>query len=339
MGGTHVAYANDFYTLLMNPAALAEMPKTIGILELTTGIHGPLLKLIKPMIDLSNSDGSSIPDMSWISEVFGKKGGYIGFDLGGPISGGFINKGFGIGLFNRTFVDVSIRGNNIGYTVNEDVFLTGGYGYKILNRGSHVLDIGLLGKIFYRFSMDNIFSLFSLIDSGEITFPLTNTFGFGFDMGVQYTWAEALTTAIAYRDFVSPAYSSRYTSFDMLGGAAETLPVAFVRPSLDIGVAYKVPIPFGALNLMLDYRDFTDLIIPQSYIVRNPILNIGLGAEYTLFNILSFRAGLADMLPAVGIGLHVRGFAMDFAIKGKEIGLDPGVQPVYVIELGILSRL
>jgi hypothetical protein len=157
-------------------------------------------------------------------------------------------------------------------------------------------------------------------------------------MGVQYIWAEALTAAVAYRDFVSPAFSSRYSSFD-LSQKPESLPVTFVQPGLDIGVAYKVPIPFGKLNVMLDYRNFTDLIMPQSYVARNPILNLGLGAEYTLFNILSLRAGLTDMLPAVGIGLGVRGFALDFAVKGKEMGLDPGVRPIYVIELGVLVRI
>jgi hypothetical protein len=87
--------------------------------------------------------------------------------------------------------------------------------------------------------------------------------------------------------------------------------------------------------IMMDYQNFMDLF---SLLPRNPILNIGIGAELVLLNVLSLRAGIADALPAVGFGLDLSFMKIDFALRGKELGLEPGMNPTYAVDLGLLFR-
>ncbi|MDR1142753.1 MAG: hypothetical protein LBK77_00885, partial [Spirochaetaceae bacterium] len=61
-------------------------------------------------------------------------------------------------------------------------------------------------------------------------------------------------------------------------------------------------------------------------------------AEITLLKILRLRAGIAEALPSVGFGIDMKILAFDFAIRGRELGLDPGIQPVYAVDLGFLFR-
>jgi hypothetical protein len=89
------------------------------------------------------------------------------------------------------------------------------------------------------------------------------------------------------------------------------------------------------LVVMADYHDIFDLF---SLIPRNPILNIGMGVEVTVLNALAFRAGIKDALPALGFGLDLTFMSLDFSIFGRELGLDPGIQPVYAMSLGLLFR-
>jgi hypothetical protein len=89
------------------------------------------------------------------------------------------------------------------------------------------------------------------------------------------------------------------------------------------------------MTVMADYRDILDF---TSLISRNPILNIGAGLELTVLNVLSFRVGITDALPSFGLGLDLTFMTLDFAIRGKELGLDPGIQPVYGLDLGLLFR-
>jgi hypothetical protein len=331
MGGVHRAYAKDFHSLLINPAALSGMEKTIGFAELSASLYG--LDIMTSALDMAQAGFTNDKLSKFLKST---KRLALGADIGGPLSAGLIINGFGIGVFDRIHADIGMKGTNVTVTANADVFLTGGYGFNVLRKESHALDVGATAKIFYRFSVAETIRILSLIDSTEVPLNAVESFGFGFDLGVQYTWAEALTVALVCRDIVSPAFPVQYSLLE--GGAKESLESVLLYPDLGIGVAYKVPIPFGDLNLMADYRDFTDLISPAAIVPRNGILNFNFGAEYILFNFLSLRLGLGDMLPSVGLGLRIKKISFDFAVRGKELGLDPGVNPVYVLDMGLLFR-
>jgi hypothetical protein len=153
-----------------------------------------------------------------------------------------------------------------------------------------------------------------------------------------------LSAAIVCYDLYSPVLLTPYDSLadfnDKSGPSDGSASYATVDRRLDLGFRYRIRSIaiekyISAITIMADYRDFLDLF---SLISRNPILNVGLGLEIKVLNALSFRFGLTDALPAFGMGLNLSFVTLDFAIHGKELGLDPGVQPAYALDLGLLVR-
>jgi hypothetical protein len=87
------------------------------------------------------------------------------------------------------------------------------------------------------------------------------------------------------------------------------------------------------LVVAADWRDvFSD---PNDYQKRNPALNLGLGAQLSLLSMFKFRVGISDALPSIGIGVDLGVFEISLAYYGKELGLDPGINPVAALDLTI----
>jgi hypothetical protein len=188
-------------------------------------------------------------------------------------------------------------------------------------------------------------SLFEIEDI--VNQSLVNNFtaylGVGFDLGVRYTLANALSLALVCYDVYSPVLKSTYRSlgdfFDRQD-PIEAQSYATVTRRLDLGLMYRIRSPFlhryiSSLAVMVDYQNFMDFF---SLVPRNPILNVGIGAELVILNALSLRAGIVDALPSIGFGLDLSFMKIDFAIRGKELGLDPGMQSTYGVDLGLLFR-
>jgi len=81
-----------------------------------------------------------------------------------------------------------------------------------------------------------------------------------------------------------------------------------------------------SLVFALDYKDILDLASP---VPRNPILNVGLGVEARVLEIVTLRAGIDEALLSTGIGLDLGVFTINLAAYGAELGLDPGDRPYY----------
>jgi len=60
--------------------------------------------------------------------------------------------------------------------------------------------------------------------------------------------------------------------------------------------------------------------------------------EVTLLDVFQLRAGIADALPALGLGIDFSFMRFDLAMRGVELGLDPGVRPTYGVDLNLLFR-
>ncbi|MDR2258062.1 MAG: hypothetical protein LBE14_02810 [Treponema sp.] len=338
LGGNHVALADDFYALFTNPAAFVEVEDEFSVSELTLSSYGPVFEILDLMINSSDS----LEDLD-LSGIIGEKGFAAGFDMGGPVALGWVGRGLGLGLFSRLKADAVVSGVNFRPNVSGEILLLGGYSFRVLNKNDHILDAGFLGKGFFRGGMDMdapIVEVETLFDD-----PLSNKFkavlGLGFDVGVKYTFAEKLSAALVCFDAYSPALISSYSSFKAFQD--KEVPqntYGTVNPRLDLGFTYRIRSEFleryiSNFSILADYRNFLDLF---SLIPRNPILNIGLGVELVVLNALSLRAGIADALPAVGFGLDLSFMKLDCSIYGKELGLDPGVQSVYAVDMGLLFR-
>ena len=341
LGGTHTAMGDDFYSLFLNPAAFAEVKDQFSAAELTVSTYGPMLEII----DLFRKSAGSASDLD-ISSLIGPGGFAAGFDLGGPLSLGWVGRGLGLGIFDRIRTSAAVSGTKLRPLVSGDLLFVGGYAFRLIDQGSHVLDVGFLGKGFFRGAVDleaPIFDAASIFDDPTDQ-PLDTYLGLGVDMGLRYNFRGNLTAALVCYDVYSPVLATSYDSMsDFSGGSSSASGKSSymtVKRRLDTGVAYRIRSDFidryfSRLTIMADYHDFLDLF---SLIPRNPILNVGVGAEIVLLNALSFRVGIADALPAFGFGLNLSFMQLDFAIHGRELGLDPGKMSVYALDLGFLFR-
>jgi hypothetical protein len=332
-GGIHAAQGDDFSSLFSNPAAFVGMEKQFSAAELSISLYGPVLELYDL---LSSSDGLDI------SPLVGPGGFAAGVDIGGPLALGWIGGGMGLGVMNRTALDAKVSSSTIRPLVSEELLFLGGYSYRFFDQMQHKLDAGVLGKIYYRLvlnlesSVFNAAAIFNNIESR----PLQTQLGLGLDLGIKYSFAENFSAALAAYDVFSPAFVTRYNAFaDYGSGGSQSY--ATVTPRLAAGILYRIHNVFldnylSDFVIMLDYCDILDPFI--ALIPRNPLLNIRLGAEASMIRILSLRAGIADALPSMGFGLDLHVLQFDFAMRGKELGLDPGVQSVYAIDISLLFR-
>ncbi|GAB1481568.1 hypothetical protein MASR2M78_03830 [Treponema sp.] len=342
LGGTHAALSDDFNTLFTNPAGFATVKDELSVTELSISLYGPIFEIIDTIRSFSNDEGSLD-----ISGLVGPSGLFTGMDFGGPISLGWVGKGLGFGLFNHTSLDAEASGVNIGAQAAEEFLVLGGYAFRVLTRGSSYLDFGFLGKGFLRGSVEmnaSIFSVTDLLDGNPLdTQPMTSVAGVGLDLGLRYAFANSLTLGLVCHDIFSPALVSVYPSTNaFLSGGSSNLESSYekIQPKLNIGFSYTPHFTLldrfvNRAQIFLDYRDFLDLF---ALIPRNPILNVSLGTELVVLNVLSLRAAIADALPQFGFGLDLRFMQLDFAMRGIELGLDPGINPVFAMDCGLLFR-
>ena len=339
LGGSHSAMADDFYSIFLNPAAFVDVNEKFSAAEISVSTYGPVFELI----DLFRDSSGSASDID-ISSIIGPGGFSAGFDLGGPLSIGWVGRGLGLGFFSRVKTAASVSGTNLRPLVSAELLFTGGYAFRLIEKPNHLFDAGFLGKGFFRGALNlsaPIFDAASLLDDPRSQ-PFGTYLGLGLDLGLRYIFRDNLTVALVCYDVYSPVLVTPYDSLSDFGESTSAggSSYATVKRRLDLGLAYRIRSVFidryiSRLTIMADYRDFLDLF---SLIPRNPILNAGLGVEMVLLNALKFRIGLTDALPAFGIGLDLTFMTLDFAIYGKELGLDPGQMPVYALDIGLLFR-
>lgn len=342
LGGRHGTVVNDFTALFTNPAGFIEAKEGFSITELGLSVYGPVFDIADTLVNFLGSSGSLD-----ISGIVGPGGLATGLNLSGPLAFGWVGRGLGFGLFNRTVADAATQGATIKVRALEEFLMTGGYSFRLINKNNSLLDVGFLGKGFVRGQLPlqaSILTVTDLFNGNPLdTQPYMNTLGVGVDLGMLYQYARALSFSVVYHDVYSPVlvvpYSST-TSFFSGGAASGSGTYNTIQSSLDIGVAFNPHFDIldryiSRLSIMADYRDLLDL---WSLIPRNPILNVGLGIEVLVLDALSLRAGITDALPALGFGIDFSFMQLDFAMRGKELGLDPGVQTTYAVDLGLLFR-
>jgi hypothetical protein len=359
LGGSHVAYTDDIYSLFVNPAALQWANERM-IFDFTIGVTGPFDKLfknldaIKGIGDAFGSDDSAAMGKSFsaLTDIMGGGKLPIGLDLRGPLSFGYTANGLGIGLFSRTAVDTRIIGTNIEANVYADLTLPFGMAFNIVKLKDHELALGFVLKPFARVWVDQDISALELMDFDidKLNLELPIIAGGGGDLGLMYRFKKDLVVGVTAKD----VYTVGFPVYDIskaldLGGSSGSSDKTYRVPfALNTGIAYtfrpssfwKTPRAFQSFYVafMADWANLQNVFTWDDREHRNPLLDIGGGVEIGLFSFLKFRAGVHEMLPSVGFGIEPAVFKLNLAMYGKELGSEPGVNSTLGFDLSISFR-
>lgn len=340
LGGTHVTMNNGFSGLMNNPAGFYSAEPEFSIAEVTMGLKGPVFDIANLVIE---GDLAEIPSLL--------QGLYVGMDLLGPISFGYVGEGLGFGIYSNSYSTLAKKDAlTLEANVGSEIILTGGYAMRIPLPLSeiHLLDAGMLLKGTFKGELSFDESALNIMNIGLDSLtaePFHFITGIGVDIGFRYSYLNRLTVGLVGRDLYSPTLHNVYANVDdFTSGGNPTEELNGIVPfSLDLGIMYSPD--FESKNLFisdikvyLDYRNALGLwLYPELAI--NPILNIGFGTEVSMLSILDVRAGFSQGLLSAGLGLDLYYFKMNLAMFGTELSTEPGLHPVYNIQLGFEFRI
>jgi hypothetical protein len=336
LGGMHAALADDFSVLFSNPAGLVAAPRELYVSQLGIKASGPIF-------DMANAFLSGGDVQTAVTDLLAASGYrlFAGADVAGPIAFGYVGGGLGFGLFNSTNVAINAASaSSIGVRAAEDLLLCGGYAFRIALGGGNALDFGLGVKGFVRGEISDSLGAVEFVGlmsdpMALLALPFDLTMGIGIDAGLRWNWDEVVSAGLVCRDAYSPAFVTTYDDFmSFVSNPAAANPVsrnATIDPDLSFGLSWRPRLGelaryLDSLLVALDYRDILDLLAP---VPRNPVLNVGLGVETRILEILSVRVGIADALLTAGVGLDFGVVRMNLTAFGTELGIDPGQRPNY----------
>lgn len=345
-GGPYLTDTTSVYGLFSNPAALGLMEaKTLWPPIAAMGLGGPLDKLMKIGSEFiknkgpaQNNNASSPQDMTAIAgplgEIIGKSGLSLGLRIGGPLTFGAVRKHFGWGFVNTISVDANIfsvsrsdvRGmGGVGFVV--------GYGYPIDLGAGGVLSVGLSARGMSQIETMYTDGIIDLVaDSRWQNLPAYLSVGFGLDMGLQYEVFDIFSISAVCQDLYSPVWIQTYPKITEFGKNGSKFSYKQLDSRLGFGIKADIPLSRITLGIISEwgvYADYNNIwqFFKKNSLYRNPILELSFGTELVLFKILALRIGVNEMYPAMGLGLNLGKFKMDFSVYGKELGFEPGYNP------------
>jgi len=346
MGGTHVAYTDNVFSLLVNPAAMMRVGQK-RFLPLSATLYNPqsTFDLLEAALKVA-SDGPS--ELGGVADILSKEEGKLAFGLGInelPLGFAWVADGFGFGLWETVSLTPAIVGTNILINANIDVVLPVGFAFRILHTDSHDVDAGITVKPFVRALVSERIQILDLMEEDSdmmdsLSVPLL--VGAGFDLGFMYRWDIGFSAGITFADIVTRGGVAE----NIVGNASGAYYVPF---SINWGLAYDFrPAHFwpdvpsflakSGVVFAFDWRDFNNVFQQKDYTKRNAALGIGLGLEFNLIEMFKIRLGMNECLPAFGVGFDLGPVEIDFAYHGRELGLEPGQLPVAAISLTFAVR-
>ncbi|HSV56662.1 MAG TPA: hypothetical protein VLH39_06075 [Magnetospirillaceae bacterium] len=341
LGGPHAADLAGFDSLLVNPAGLASAPGEWLYSRIALSAAGPLADAA----DLLLGGEDILANLTSLLDAQGRL--RTSMDLGPPIAFGYVGKGLGVGVFSRAYADVNAPSiSTARLTFGGELLLAGGYARRLDLGDGRSLDLGVAVKGFLRNefawtgALTDVPSAFDDV-FGAVPFHIVT--GVGLDFGAIWSSGD-LALALTARDAPTPYIATAYTSYDGFRANPTAARIAttkdFMPIDLSAGVRWSPRWLFLArsgskLTLLADYRNIWGLF---RLLDRNPILELSLGAEVVVLEILSLRAGIRDALPAAGFGLDLQAFHLSLAMYGRELGLEPGQRPVFNLDFAIDFR-
>ncbi len=341
MGGVHPAYTDGFATLYTNPAGFFASGEEVSWAELTFGLKGPVFTIADAIV------GGDM-DLATIGDLL--TGIYTGLALTGPLSFGYVGNGLGLGAIATT--DILLY----SYTplaatalVRQDLLLTGGYSFPVnIMPDGHSLEGGVLLKGGFRGELEAGVTAVEIQSFDPTAFMDGEPFAFitliGMDLGLIYSWNDRIFVGLTGKDVYTPTSKKNYLSMNSFldGDPEDSQEYGVVPFTLNLGGRYLMDMTernifISEVNFYLSYEDMLDFwLYPR--LATNPVLHLALGAEVTMLRILDVRLGMAQGLPAAGLGIDLNWFTMNASMFGTERSTEPGMSPVYNLQLGFEFR-
>lgn len=348
LGGYHAAETAGLSTLFANPACFTTASGEFVVAGASAQLSGPVFDIAGLIID------DKLKDLTALAGLMDPSGRlYTALDSAGPVSIGYVGKGLGVGLFNRSWATVNASSlMNVDVDAAEELLAIAGYAYRFKLGTAMALDVGLSTKCFFRFEMPYPTSLLGLTtllsDYGSVlaSSPYRATTGVGLDAGMRFSLLDRYSFAVAARDAYTPTFSANLPSWaafaaDPLSAVSTASDKGLVP--CDLSAGFCVDPPLGLLGryisswrFLVDYRDILSLL---DTVPPNPFLLVSAGTELTLHDVLHIRAGWNQGSPAAGFGLDLTLFDLELAMFGKELGTELGQRTVYNLLVSVNVKI
>lgn len=340
IGGAHAALTDDFSTILNNPAGFRGVKSDFTVSQLEFQVTGPVSTIVSEA-----QDGE-------LETLIGELGSTnIGLDMVGPLAMGKIDNDMAWGVFSVVDTNMFIPNLTQDAEITGLFDLGGVYGYSFgidFVPSNSTMSFGILTKLFYRTEVNITKSFTEVIAAlndistlySSDSIPLGMGFGAGLDVGMKYIWNDTISVGLAVRDVYTALFMFNYASIDdFSGGGSSEFEYSSLPADYSLGILYTPHAEFfngllGEIKIMLDYNDIFDFLLDSEY-ATNMLLHFGVGAEFTIFDILILRLGMSEGLPSAGMGLDLHIFQFNFAMFGQELSTQPGLMSVYNIMVGI----
>ena len=350
MGGHHVAFTDNVFSLLVNPGAITQTRQRSFVnVAVTLDSPGMIFDMVENVFVMFSElrDGET-PGVGAFLEPLGQQAGQISIGLGFPaiplVSFASVRDGFGIGFWQNFHVNANLNGLNSEFKFMTDVVLPVGFGFRILDTGRHNLDAGVTLTPFVRAMFDvgpmPVLDLIDQIDGiiEDIHIPVIA--GGTVSAGLMYRWGNGLRLGAAFNDIFTIGRVIYELTPDGLGSASDGRPKYNIPFTLDLGAAYQVRLS-NLLNLTVaaSWHNVFNVFNQTDYLnSRNYTLDFSAGAQLTLLNFVHARVGINEMLPSLGAGISLGPLCVDFSYYGRELGIEPGQFPFASADISIAIR-
>jgi len=337
MGGSHIAYTDTVFALLVNPAAIMRVEQK-STFSLSPSLFNPkrAYDLAASMADIAIATyKGDYAALTGVMDVFSGDDDDtpVGFDLREfPFALAWVADGLGVGLWSRAFMEPSVGG---AISLYGDVIMPIGFAMKILETNTQSVDVGITLKPFARVMVHG--------RKGEWeNFSVPVIAGTGFDVGFMYRWDLGLNAGFTLSDIIT-----RGKTVHALRGEEDDYSY-YVPFTMNLGLAYDFKIGnFWAdapeflgntgIAFAVDWRDIANTF-QQGDGRRDFLLDLSAGIEVTLFNMLMLRTGMNQLRPAYGIGVNLGLVQIDAAYYEKEFGTERGQLSAPMVDLTIAVR-
>lgn len=257
---------------------------------------------------------------------------YFDISATGPLALSLADRNFAVGIFNRSIVHADVQNTIMKkLLMGEELLVTGGYGICLYDDDVNKVSLGFQMKGFFQtfsYALNKSKADMALaVNSGLKDLNIVLASGIGLDAGFLYKCDNYFFLGITCKDAYTPVFLTPYNNFSDYKKAITAGKTQYktLLPNLSAGIG-SMPVfddmwtTVSSWSFYLDYQNILEPIFNRN---RSPLLNIAAGTEIVFHKVLSFRLGMYELYPHLGVGLDFTYFQIDFSAFLKELGNKP----------------